>query len=57
MGNIAGMAEVVGAFGGTEGVEELTDGAPEEVDASGHGGLSRAFSLANACAIGFRSGL
>jgi hypothetical protein len=35
---IAGVGEVVGAFGGGEGVEGVTDGAPERVDgASGRG--------------------
>ena len=34
-GVIAGLGEVVGVFGGREGVEELADGVPEHVDASG----------------------
>ena len=51
------MGEVVGAFGGAEGVEELADGVPEHLDGSAAALLSRALSLAKACSIGFRSGL
>jgi hypothetical protein len=50
------MGEVVGPFGGTEGVDQLADGVPERFVRAA-AGRSSVLSLAKACSIGFRSGL
>jgi hypothetical protein len=43
--NIAGVGEVVGAFGGGEGVENLAEGAPERLDGAGGGGAEQRLEL------------
>ena len=39
------MGEVVGAFGGGEGVESVADGVPEAVDGAGCGGAQQRLEL------------
>ena len=39
------MGEVVGAFGGGEGVENLAEGAPERLDGAGGGGAEQRLEL------------
>jgi hypothetical protein len=55
--NIAGVGEVVGAFGWGEGVEARPIVRQRASTVRRAAVLSRVLSLAKACSIGFRSGL
>jgi hypothetical protein len=39
------VGEVVGAFGGSEGVEQLADGVPERLDGARRGGAQQRLEL------------
>ena len=56
--NIAGVGEIVGAFGRSEGVERLAEGVPEGVDGA-FGAMTQQplLNLAKAFSMGLRSGL